>query len=161
MTRSTRHGRRVSSSPVRSRTSHNIHPPPFPLFPSPPLRTATDANTLLTHVCRHLQSYPSSAYSLSTSSKQPSRFAPPQRPTLLSPRPQSPPRPPLHLAQNKASLERRRQRRQYGVAASQACYLLTYVFHRHHLSQKNHALSYSRALIHCPSYGFEPKKKTE
>jgi hypothetical protein len=109
----------------------------FSVFPSPPLRTATDANTLLTHAyCCHFQSYSSSAYSLSISSKQPSRSAPPQRPTLLSPRPQSPPRPRLHLAQNRASIERRRRRRrrQYGVAASRAYYLLMCVFHRHHLT---------------------------
>lgn len=117
-------------------------PLPFSVFPSPPLRT------LLTHLCCHFQSYPSSAYSLSTSSKQPSRSAPPQRPTLLSPRPQSPPRPRLRLAQNKASIGRRRQ---CGVTASRACYLLTCVFHRHHLTlypPKNNAHSCSRALIH-------------
>ena len=155
MIRSTRHGRRVLSLPVRTLTFHNTPSSVSPSRLRPRIQQLTQ-NTLLTHVCCHLQSYPSSAYSLSTSSKQPSPSAPLQPPTLLSPHPQSPPRLRLHLAHNKASIGRRR-RRQYGVAASRACYPLTSVFHPKVTAHNEY--SCSLALIHYSLYACKLKKK--
>ena len=141
MIRSTRHGRRALSLLVRTHTSHDTPSPVSPLHVS-----ALACSSLHKHVYYHLQSYPSSVYSLSTSSKQSSRSAPPRRPTLLSPHPQSLPRLRLHLAHNKASIGRRQRRRQYGVAASLACYPLTYVFYPVATNSHAHALS---SIIRC------------